>query len=116
MEIYYLYSLIQLKIPEYSTSLDEEGVCKAAFELIFAFDETISLGYKENVTVAQVKQYCEMESHEERLHKLVMQSKINETKDVMKRKASEIYKNKVTFVNPSSIALLLMEPCLSFYL
>ncbi|EHA8589209.1 hypothetical protein COCNU_scaffold008549G000060 [Cocos nucifera] len=66
-----------------------------AFELIFAFDEAISLGHKENVTVAQVKQYCEMESHEERLHKLVMQSKINETKDVMKRRASEIDKSKI---------------------
>ncbi|GAV92045.1 Adap_comp_sub domain-containing protein [Cephalotus follicularis] len=82
-------------VPEYAYSLDEEGICKTAFELIFAFDEVISLGHKENVTVAQVKQYCEMESHEEKLHKLVMQSKINETKDVMKRKASEIDKSKI---------------------
>ncbi|XP_062100234.1 coatomer subunit delta-like [Humulus lupulus] len=78
-------------------SLDEEGVCRTAFELIFAFDEVNSLGHKENVTVAQVKQYCEMESHEEKLHKLVMQSKINETKDVMKRKASEIDKSKALY-------------------
>lgn len=82
-------------MPEYSYSLDEEGICKTAFELIFAFDEAISLGHKENVTVVQVKQYGEMESHEERLHKLVLQSKINETKDVMKRKAIEIDKSKV---------------------
>eukprot|EP01018_Ginkgo_biloba_P034583 Gb_08194 [translate_table: standard] len=82
-------------VPEYSPSLDEEGICKMAFELIFAFDEVISLGHKESATIAQVKQYCEMESHEERLHKLIMQSKINETKDVMKRKASEIDKSKI---------------------
>ncbi|PKA58725.1 Coatomer subunit delta-1 [Apostasia shenzhenica] len=88
-------TLLAKLIPEYSPSLDEEGVCKSAFELIFAFDETISLGHKENVTVAQVKQYCEMESHEEKLHKMVLQSKINETKDVMKRKASEIDKSKL---------------------
>nr|CAD1821135.1 unnamed protein product [Ananas comosus var. bracteatus] len=87
--------LLSKLVPEYSPSLDEEGICSTAFELIFAFDETISLGHKENVTIAQVKQYCEMESHEERLHKLVMQSKINETKDVMKRKASEIDKSKI---------------------
>ncbi|XP_024983173.1 coatomer subunit delta-like [Cynara cardunculus var. scolymus] len=87
--------LLSKVIPEFSASLDEEGVCKYAFELIFAFDEVISLGHKENVTVAQVKQYCEMESHEERLHKLVLQSKINETKDVMKRKANEIDKSKI---------------------
>ncbi|KAF4355392.1 hypothetical protein F8388_008089 [Cannabis sativa] len=89
--------LLSKLVPEYSMSLDEEGICRTAFELIFAFDEVISLGHKENVTVAQVKQYCEMESHEEKLHKLVMQSKINETKDVMKRKASEIDKSKVLY-------------------
>ncbi|KAI3776112.1 hypothetical protein L1987_45875 [Smallanthus sonchifolius] len=87
--------LLSKVVPEYSASLDEEGICKNAFELIFAFDEVISLGHKENVTVAQVRQYCEMESHEERLHKLVLQSKINETKDVMKRKANEIDKSKI---------------------
>ncbi|KAM7478792.1 hypothetical protein LguiA_027005 [Lonicera macranthoides] len=87
--------LLSKLVPEYSYSLDEEGICKMAFELIFAFDEVISLGHKENVTVSEVKKYCEMESHEEKLHKLVMQSKINETKDVMKRKASEIDKSKI---------------------
>ncbi|KAH0784629.1 hypothetical protein KY290_004227 [Solanum tuberosum] len=87
--------LLSKLVPEYSYSLDEEGIGRTAFELIFAFDEVISLGHKENVTVTQVKQYCEMESHEERLHKLVLQNKINETKDVMKRKASEIDKSKI---------------------
>ncbi|XP_031284637.1 coatomer subunit delta-like isoform X2 [Pistacia vera] len=87
--------LLSKLVPEYSYSLDEEGICMTGFELIFAFDEVISLGHKENVTIAQVKQYCEMDSHEEKLHKLVLQSKINETKDVMKRKASEIDKSKI---------------------
>ncbi|XP_011089140.1 coatomer subunit delta isoform X2 [Sesamum indicum] len=87
--------LLSKLVPEYSYSLDEDGIGRTAFEILFAFDEVISLGHKENVTVAQVKQYCEMESHEERLHKLVLQSKINETKDVMKRKASEIDKSKI---------------------
>ncbi|XP_076950116.1 coatomer subunit delta-2-like [Bidens hawaiensis] len=87
--------LLSKVVPEYSPSLDEEGICKNAFELIFAFDEVISLGHKENVTVAQVKQYCEMESHEERLHKLVLQSKIQETRDVMKKKVTEIEKSKI---------------------
>jgi hypothetical protein len=82
-------------VPEYVPSLDEEGICRMAFELIFAFDEVISLGHKENVTIAQVKQYVEMESHEERLHKRIMESKINETKDIMKRKANEIEKNRI---------------------
>ena len=90
-------------------SLDEEGINRAAFELIFAFDEVISLGHKESVTVAQVKQYCEMESHEEKLHKLVMQSKINDTKDVMKRKANEIDKSKVNYMTRTALLLLVLS-------
>ncbi|KAH9612486.1 hypothetical protein KSS87_009935 [Heliosperma pusillum] len=82
-------------VPEYAYSLDEEGISSASFELTFAFDEVISIGHKENVTVALVKQYCEMESQEEKLHKLVLASKINETKDLMKRKANEIDKSKI---------------------
>ncbi|KAK8977398.1 hypothetical protein V6N11_034444 [Hibiscus sabdariffa] len=78
-------------VPEYCYSLDEEGICKIASELIFAFDEVICLGHKDNVAVAYVKQYYEMESHEEKLHKLVLQSKINETKDVMKRNNYSLY-------------------------
>ncbi|KAK3037704.1 hypothetical protein RJ639_031075 [Escallonia herrerae] len=81
-------------VPEYSFSLDEEGICKTAFELIFAFDEVISLGQKENVTVSQVKQYCEMESHEEKLHRQRMDEKISDTRENMRRKANEIDKMK----------------------
>jgi len=57
--------------------------------------QVISLGHKENVTLAQVRTYTEMESHEEKLHKMIIQSKINDTKDLMKRKAMEIDKSKV---------------------
>jgi hypothetical protein len=31
-----------------------------------------------------------MESHEEKLHKMIIQSKINDTKDIMKRKVSQL--------------------------
>ncbi|KAG6514029.1 hypothetical protein ZIOFF_024368 [Zingiber officinale] len=63
----YVYQPIEalylLLVPEYSPSLDEEGVCKMAFELIFAFDEAISLDllnyskvqYHENFTVSQIE-------------------------------------------------------------
>ena len=83
-------------LPEYCyQQVDEEGVSKAAFELIFAFDEVISAGHKENVPMNQIRTFMEMESHEEKLHKMIIQSKINDTKDVMKRKAMEIDKIKV---------------------
>lgn len=88
--------LLSKLVPEYAgTMLDEEAISRAAFDLIFAFDEVISLGHKENISVMQVKQNCEMESHEEKLHKMIIQSKINDTKDIMKRKAMEIDKHKM---------------------
>ncbi|CAN1225371.1 Coatomer subunit delta-2 [Linum grandiflorum] len=86
--------LLSKLVPEYATSLDEEGISNTAFELIFAFDEVITLGHKDNATVAQVKQYCEMDSHEEKLHKLAQQSKIKDANDFMMRKANEIDKLK----------------------
>lgn len=87
--------LLSKVVPEVVNSLEEDAINKASFDLVFAFDEVISLGHKENITVLQVKQNCEMESHEEKLHKMVIQSKINDTKDVMKRKAVEIEKTKM---------------------
>ncbi|RYR03844.1 hypothetical protein Ahy_B06g083228 isoform E [Arachis hypogaea] len=50
---------------------------------------------RKNVTVAQVKQYCEMESHEEKLYRQMREDNIREAKDEMKRKANEIDKNKI---------------------
>lgn len=46
--------LLSKVIPEYATPVDDEGVSKCAFELIFAFDEVISMGHKENISFAQV--------------------------------------------------------------
>lgn len=96
--------LLSKIIPEFCPSLEEEAISSMAFELIFAIDELISLGHKEIVTIAQVKQYLDMESHEERLHKLIVQSKIDEAKDVMMRKASAIDKNKLERQRPDGIS------------
>jgi hypothetical protein len=56
---------------------------------------TLQADHEHDFLHPQVKQNCEMESHEEKLHKMIIQSKIQETKDVMKRKAIEIDKTRV---------------------
>ena len=82
-------------VPDYAQSLDEEGITKAAFDLLFAFDEVISLGHKENVTLQQVRQNTEMESHEEKLYKMIIQSKRQEAIQNMRQKAQEIDRAKM---------------------
>jgi hypothetical protein len=38
-----------------------------------AFDEIVALGYKENVNLAQIRAYTEMDSHDERVHDAMRQ-------------------------------------------
>ena len=56
------------KVPEYCRSLDENDVMEHSFELIFAFDEIVALGYRENVNLAQIRTFTEMDSHDEKVH------------------------------------------------
>ena len=46
--------LLSKLIPDIAPPADEDSVCRAAFDLIFAFDEVIASGLKENVTIQQV--------------------------------------------------------------
>ena len=66
--INYKLSLCFPQIPEYCHSLDEPDVLDNAFELIFAFDEIVALGYRENVNLAQIRTFTEMDSHEEKVY------------------------------------------------
>ncbi|KAI6230370.1 Coatomer subunit delta [Aphelenchoides fujianensis] len=54
-------------IPEYCRSNEESEILANAFELIFAFDEVVALGHRENVNLAQIRTFTEMDSHEERV-------------------------------------------------
>ena len=74
--------------------MDEESISDNCFEIVFAFDE-LSFGHREHINLQQIKSKLEMESHEEKLNKMIFQSKINDTKDIMKKKAMEIDKIKL---------------------
>jgi hypothetical protein len=52
-------------------SLDEREITRNAFELLSAFDEIVCLGYRENLTLPQVKNILEMESHEEKIQEII---------------------------------------------
>lgn len=57
--------LTDLKVPEFCRVLEEKEVLKNAFDLIFAFDEAIAMGYKERVNLQQIKHFMTMESNDE---------------------------------------------------
>lgn len=52
-------------------SLEEREILKNAYELMSAFDELVTLGYRENLTISQIKTFLEMESHEERIQEII---------------------------------------------
>lgn len=71
-------------------SLDEREISNRAFELLGAFDEVVSLGYRENVTLTQVRSVLEMESHEEKIQEIIARNKEAEAKEELKRRAKQL--------------------------
>jgi len=84
--------------------VNEELVLKHAFDIVFAFDEVISFGHRESVTLSQIKTYTEMDSHEEKLHQMIEQSKINEARETAKKKQLELAKLRASQPKDAAIA------------
>lgn len=86
--------LLSRVIPEQigmGTLVNEESVVQRAFELLFAIDEVVAAGgYREDVTLHQIRTNLEMESHEEKLAQMIKASKMAEAKEAAKRRAQEI--------------------------
>lgn len=64
-------SSLLFQIPEYCRVLEESEISEHCFDLIFAFDEIVALGYRENVNLAQIRTFTEMDSHEEKVFRAV---------------------------------------------
>ena len=70
--------------------LDEREILRNAFELLSAFDELVTLGYRENLSLSQIKTFLEMESHEERIQEIIARNKELEATEERKRKAKQL--------------------------
>lgn len=57
-------------------SLDEREILRNAYELLSAFDELVTLGYRENLTMSQIKTFLDMESHEERIQEIIARVRV----------------------------------------
>jgi Clathrin adaptor complex small chain len=87
--------LLSKVVKEYVEEVTEPFVTEHAFELLFAFDEVISVGHKEEVTVAQVRQNTDMESNEEKLINMIKSEKIKQVNEVMQERSRQIERERV---------------------
>ncbi|KOS18720.1 Coatomer subunit delta [Escovopsis weberi] len=71
-------------------TLDEREIVKNAYELLSAFDELVHLGYRENLTISQIKTFLDMESHEERIQEIITRNRELEATEERKRKAKQL--------------------------
>ena len=74
-----------------------------AFQIIFAFDEIVALGYRESVNLAQIRTFVEMDSHEEKVYQAVRQTQEREAKTKMREKAKELQNVEQNLMDMSSI-------------
>lgn len=79
--------------------MDELEIAENAFNLIFAFDEIVALGYRENVNLAQIRTFVEMDSHEEKVYQAVRMTQEREAKNKMREKAKELQRQRMMEAN-----------------
>ncbi|TYZ60996.1 hypothetical protein PybrP1_005351 [[Pythium] brassicae (nom. inval.)] len=83
--------LLAKLVPDICGSLSESSVRDKQFELVFGFDELLTAGgHSENISLQQIRVNMEMESHEEKLHNMILESKRAAAKDDMKRNMTRI--------------------------
>jgi hypothetical protein len=58
---------------------------KKAFDLILSFDDVISCGHRESVTMPQLESYLEMDSTDEKMHKKMQLIREAEAREFAKK-------------------------------
>lgn len=58
---------------------------KRAFDLFLAFDDVITHGYRESVSMSQIETYLEMDSTDEKMHKKMQLIQEAEAKEYAKK-------------------------------
>lgn len=88
--------LLAKVVPDVAGGLQEHAINEHAFELIFAFDEVLTAGgYKEEATLTSIRTNLLMDSHEEKIHKALQQSKEDAARAEMQKKAKGLQEQKM---------------------
>ncbi|ORX33279.1 hypothetical protein BD324DRAFT_640344 [Kockovaella imperatae] len=83
-------NLLVRLISSLTPAMSEPAILHHSFDLLCAFDEVVSLGYKENVSLTTVRNILEGESHEEKIQEIIARNKEAEAKEELKRRAKQL--------------------------
>jgi len=72
--------------------VSESTIQKNAFDILLAFDDVISFGFRESVTLNQVQNSLTMDSSDEKLHLMLLKARMNEAKEAAKKAQLEMKK------------------------
>ncbi len=73
-------------------SISESTITENCFDLLLGIDDIVSLGYRDAVSVAQIKQFLLMDSQDEKEFRKIQEQKENVVKKQMQQKAKEFEK------------------------
>eukprot|EP00761_Pharyngomonas_kirbyi_P012542 gb/GECH01012569.1/.p1 GENE.gb/GECH01012569.1/~~gb/GECH01012569.1/.p1 ORF type:complete len:515 (+),score=148.51 gb/GECH01012569.1/:1-1545(+) len=82
--------LLHSILSHFNPSLTEEGVTDNAYDILFAFDEAISMGYRENVKLDQILTFLEMDSNTEKMEKMLEKERMANAKKQMEQAAQKL--------------------------
>lgn len=68
---------------------------KKAYDLFLCFDDVISHGYRESVTMSQIESYLEMDSTDEKMFRKMQLISEADAREKAKKHAREIAKKKL---------------------
>ncbi|PFH33826.1 adaptor complexes medium subunit family protein [Besnoitia besnoiti] len=72
----------------------EQVVLENAFSIVFMVDELISFGLREALTLAQIRTFTDMDSHEEKLQRIIQEGKEKEEKERRRQIAQRLDKER----------------------
>lgn len=88
--------LLAKVVPDVAGGLSENVLNDSMFELIFAFDEVLtSGGYKEDISLSDIRNNLVMDSHEEKMAIMLEEKKKSDAKKLMDEKAAQIRERRV---------------------
>ena len=75
--------------------IEEKTILQKAFDLILQFDDVVSLGYRESVTMPQLEAYLDMDSTDEKIFKKQQMIREAEAREQAKRVQKELARKRM---------------------